>query len=77
MTGTGAQMITMAAPATASSTESAPRTGPRSAASASDAGSGSHPTTSHPTREEAIAIEVPIRPVPTTAMRSGSVEVIA
>ena len=77
MAGTGAQMITMAAPATASSREGAPRTGPRSARERQRAGSGSHPTTSQPTREEAIAIEVPIRPVPTTAMRSGSVEVIA
>ena len=40
-------------------------------------GSGSHPATSHPTRAEAIAIDVPIRPVPTIATRSAAVEVIA
>ena len=77
MAGTGAQTITMAAPTTASSREGAARTGPRSAARARDAGSGSHPTTSHPTRAEAIATDVPIRPVPRTATRSAAVEVIA
>ncbi len=77
MAGTGAQTITMAAPATASSREGAARTGPRSAARASGRGIGSHPATSQPTRAEAIAIEVPIRPVPMTATRSAAVEVIA
>ena len=65
-------------PATASSSDRASPNGPlvrpRAAASL---GRRPTPTTSHPTREEAIAIEVPIRPVPTIATRSGAVEVIA
>ncbi len=75
--GTGAQTMTMSASATASSRDGAARSEVRSAACARDAGSTSHPETSHPTLADAIAIDVPIRPVPTIAMRSAPVEVIA
>src|SRR6185436_7852839 len=71
--GIGVQTKTSVAPATLSSRVAEGMSPERSAARASASGSASNPRTLSPARTEAIAIEVPISPVPTTATRSAEV----
>src|SRR5258706_11805237 len=73
MDGTGVDTNTRVAPSTAASSDPAGSRPERSAARASVAGSRSYPRTWDPAATAAIAIEVPISPVPRTATRSPEV----
>src|SRR5206468_8525872 len=78
--GIGAQTTTSSASRQASSSEPAASKPPCAPARAVVSGSASHPTTRQPARTAAMAIDVPIKPVPSTATRrrkAGSAEVIA
>src|SRR5262245_49739392 len=71
--GIGVHTNTRVAPATHSSRVAAGTSPERSAAAPSTPGSMSNPRTASPARIAAIAIDVPISPVPTTATRSAEV----
>src|SRR6266540_1901334 len=71
--GIGVHTNTSVAPVTLSSRVADGVSPERSAARASASGSASNPRTVSPARTDAIAIEVPISPVPTTATRSAEV----
>src|SRR5581483_8318628 len=73
MAGTGVHTNASEAPLTQAATPSAGSSPERSAARSRTERSTSNPRTRFPAREAAMAIDVPIRPVPRTATRSAEV----